>query len=128
MVIHQTFKDFVLFLYVHMAHADGEFHELEIKLVRDKMVKLYHPEEVDLDAKLGEALKQYNAFDKKQLRQLFHDTFNHFTSIKFAQKYKVYSDMYDIIHADGRVDDSETKALNELKEIIDINSEVTHHK
>ena len=128
MVIHNSFKDFVLFLYVHMAHADGEFHESEIVLVRDKMVKLFHPEEVDIDAKLKEALKQYDDFDKSQLKSLFRDTFDHFNTIKFAQKYKVYSDMYDIIHADGKIDESETKALQELKEIIDINSEVTHQK
>jgi uncharacterized tellurite resistance protein B-like protein len=128
MVIHNNFKDFVLFLYVHMAHADGEFHESEIVLVRDKMVKLFHPEEVDIDAKLKEALKQYDAFDKSQLKSLFRDSFDHFNTIKFAQKYKVYSDMYDIIHADGKIDESETKALQELKEIIDINSEVSHQK
>jgi uncharacterized tellurite resistance protein B-like protein len=28
--------------------------------------------------------------------------------------------MYDIIHADGKVDESETAALNELKEIIEM--------
>lgn len=128
MVIHNSFKDFVLFLYVHMAHADGEFHESEVTLVRNKMVKLFHPEEVDIDAKLEEALKQYDSFDKSKLKVLFRDSFDHFTQVKFAQKYKVYSDMYDIIHADGRIDESETKALQELKEIIDINSEVSHQK
>ena len=128
MVIHDTFKDFVLFLYVHMAHADGEFHESEVRLVRDKMEKLFHPDEVNIDAKLKEAIKQYESFDKTKLKVLFRDTFDHFNTIKFAQKYKVYSDMYDIIHADGRIDESETKALQELKEIIDINSEVTHQK
>jgi len=111
-----------------VAHADGVFHELEISLVRDKMVKLFHPEEVDLDVKLGEAIKQYNTFDKNQLRILFRDTFDHFINVKFAQKYKVYIDMYDIINADGKIDESETKALNELKEIIDISAEVSHQK
>jgi uncharacterized tellurite resistance protein B-like protein len=128
MVIHNSFKDFVLFLYVHMAHADGEFHESEVILVRNKMVKLFHPEEVDIDAKLKAALIQYETFDKSKLKALFRDSFDHFTNIKFAQKYKVYSDMYDIIHADGRIDESETIALQELKEIIDINSEVSHQK
>jgi uncharacterized tellurite resistance protein B-like protein len=28
--------------------------------------------------------------------------------------------MYDIIHADGKVEESETKAVNELKEVIDL--------
>ncbi len=128
MVIHHSFADFVLFLYVHMAHADGEFHELELSLVKDKMLKLFHPEEVDLDSKLNEAITQYNAFDKNQLRILYRDTFDHFANIKFAQKYKVYTDMYGIINADGKIEESETNALNELKEIIDISAEVSHQK
>ncbi len=128
MVIHKSFADFVLFLYVHMAHADGEFHELELNLVREKMLKLFHPEKVDLDSKLNEVISQYRAFDKNKLKILYRDTFDHFTNVKFAQKYKVYTDMYDIINADGKVEESETRALNELKEIIDISAEASHHK
>lgn len=127
MIIHQSFADFVLFLYVHMAHADSDFHETEVKVIREKMGKLY-PNDKNLDAKLDEVLKQYRSFDKNKLRILFRDTFDHFTNVKFAQKYKVYTDMYDIINADGKIDESETKALNELKEIIDISSEASHQK
>lgn len=119
MILHTSFSDFVLFLYVHMAHADGDFHELEKNVIREKMSRLY-PKEVNTEEKLDTALKQYTSFDKSQLRILLKDTFGHFTNVKFAQKYKIYTDMYDIINADGKVDESETKALNALKEIIDI--------
>lgn len=124
MVIHNSFSDFALFLYVHMAYADGELHDLEVKVIRDKMNKLYHGQ--DTTSKFDEIHTQYNTFEKGKLKTLFHDTFAHFTSIKFTQKYKVYGDMYDIIYADGKVHESETKALDELREIIDINSELNH--
>jgi len=127
MVIHKTFADFVLFLYVHMAHADTDFHQTELGVIREKMDKLY-PFEDNLEEKLTAALKEYEEFDKKELRTLFRDTFNHFTKVKFAQKYKVYADMYDIINADGKIDESEAQALQELKEIIDISADVSHHK
>ncbi len=127
MVIHQSFADFVLFLYVHMAHADSDFHETEMNVIREKMAKLY-PKENNVEAKLNEILKQYHDFDKNKLKILFRDTFDHFPNVKFAQKYKVYTDMYDIVNADGKIDESETKALNELKGIIDINAEVSHQK
>jgi len=126
MVIHNSFTDFVLFLYVHMAHADGDFHETELTLVREKMIKLYHPETIDLDSKLKEAIDQYTAFKKSDLNKLFRDTFDHFRNVRFDQKYKIYADLYDIIQADGKVVEAETKALKELKEIIDINAEVSH--
>jgi uncharacterized tellurite resistance protein B-like protein len=126
MVIHQSFADFVLFLYVHMAHADGDLHVTEVKVIREKMTKLYPGE--DVDKKFAAALDEYNAFDKKNLNKLFHASFAHFNTVKFSQKYRVYGDMYDIIYADGKVLESETKALEELKDIIDINSEVRQSK
>ncbi len=126
MVIHNSFADFVLFLYVHMAHADGDLHVTEVKVIKEKMAKLYPGENVD--KKFVSALDEYNAFDKKNLNKLFHATFAHFDTVKFAQKYRVYGDMYDIIYADGKVLESETKALEELRDIIDINSEVRHSK
>lgn len=126
MVIHQSFADFVLFLYVHMAHADGDLHVTEVKVIKEKMAKLYPGE--DVDKKFASALDQYNAFDKSNLNKLFHASFAHFNSVKFSQKYRVYGDMYDIIYADGKVLESETKALEELKDIIDINAEVRQSK
>lgn len=126
MVIHNSFADFVLFLYVHMAHADGDLHVTEVKVIKEKMAKLFPGENVD--TKFASALDEYNAFDKKNLNKLFHASFAHFDTIKFAQKYRVYGDMYDIIYADGKVLESETKALDELKDIIDINAEVRHSK
>lgn len=127
MVIHQSFADFVLFLYVHMAHADSDFHQTELGVIREKMSKLY-PFESDLEERLEVAMNEYKAFDKSKLKILFKDTFNQFPNVKFAQKYKVYADMYDIINADGKIDESEAAALHELKEIIDISAEVSHHK
>lgn len=127
MVIHKTFADFVLFLYVHMAHADTDFHQSELGVIREKMDKLY-PFEDNLEERLTAAVKEYQDFDKNQIKILFKDTFKHFTKVKFAQKYKVYADMYDIINADGKIDESEAKALQELKEIIDISADVSHHK
>ncbi|MBX2966691.1 MAG: TerB family tellurite resistance protein [Cyclobacteriaceae bacterium] len=121
MVIHKNFQDFVLFLYIYMAHADGEFHDDEKKIILEKMKKLY-PADADFDKKFLEALHLYDDFDKKQLRTLFQDTFNHFSSVKFPVKYKVFTDMYDIINADGKVDESETKAMEALKEIIDMSN------
>jgi uncharacterized tellurite resistance protein B-like protein len=122
MVIHKTFADFVLFLYVHMAHADGEFHSLEKSVVLDKMTKIY-PKESNLEQKFNDAVSQYKGIDQSQVTTVIRDTFKHFDQVKFQQKYKVYTDMYDIINADGKIDESETKALYELKQIIEIGTE-----
>src|SRR5262245_22722827 len=123
MVIHKTFADFVLFLYVHMAYADGEYHPKEHEVIVGKVPKLF-PAETDADRRVTEARKQYNDTDRTKLPAIIKESFKHYSSVKFAQKYKIYTDMYDIIHADGKVDESETAALNELKEIIEMGAAI----
>ena len=121
MVIHKSFADFVLFLYVHMAHADGDFHSSEKKVILDKIPKLF-PNEKEPAKKLETAVAEYGTISQEQIPLIIRSTFKHFGEVKFNQKYKVYTDMYDIIHADGKVDESETYVLNELKEIIEMGS------
>ncbi len=121
MVIHKNFSDFVLFLYVYIAFSDGEFHPLERAAILEKMKKLY-PEGDDFEKKLNHEIRQYDDFDKKQLKQLFKDTFNHFPKVTFNQKYKIYTDMYEIVQADGKVLEAEEMALEALKEVIDVGS------
>lgn len=123
MVIHNSFADFVLFLYIHMAHADGEYHRSENEAILQKVPKLY-PTEGDPKAKLKEALDQYKLVKQADIKNIIHDTFLHFDKIKFSQKYKVYTDMFDIVHADGKVHEAEERALKELKTIIDMGAEV----
>lgn len=105
-----------------MAHADGEFHSLEKSVVLNKMSKIY-PKESNLEQKFNDAVSQYKGIDQSQVTTVIRDTFKHFDQVKFQQKYKVYTDMYDIINADGKIDESETKALYELKQIIEIGTE-----
>jgi uncharacterized tellurite resistance protein B-like protein len=122
MVIHKTFADFVLFLYIHMAYADGEFHPDERKVILTKMAKLF-PGEADHSAKLEYAEEEYLDQMKSKLKEVILDSFRHFKEVKFSAKYHVYADMYDIVHADGKVDETETMVLEELKHIIDLSAE-----
>jgi uncharacterized tellurite resistance protein B-like protein len=122
MVLHQNFADFVLFLYIHMAYADGVFHPAERKLILEKMTKLF-PNDHGLEAKLAAAEKEYRHLEPATVPGVILDTFRQFTHIKFSQKYHVYTDMFDIVNADGKVEESETAALEELKKIIDLSAE-----
>jgi uncharacterized tellurite resistance protein B-like protein len=122
MVIHSNFADFVLFLYVHMSHVDNDYDPTEMKVIKEKMKRIF-PSDVDMEKKLYLTIKEYNAFDQSKIQELIKDTFTHFSSVKFSQKYKIYTDMYDIINADGKVDESETKAMEALKQIIEMGTE-----
>src|SRR5258708_37507515 len=102
MVIHTTFADFVLFLYIHMAYADGFFDHTEKELILEKMSKLF-PSESDQRTKLERAEKDHLHLDSEKGSSIIYDSFKHFDRVKLAQKYKVYTDLLDIVHADGKM-------------------------
>lgn len=125
MVLHRQFQDFILFLYIHMALADGSIHSSEEQVILGKMTKLF-PGETDFKAKLDGAIREYRALDSTMAMNVIRESFKFFDQVTFAQKYKVYADMYDIVNADGKVEESEKHALDGLKQIIDINAEIRH--
>ncbi len=125
MVIHKQFQDFVLFLYVHMALADHFLHPSEEQVILDKMSKLF-PAEGNPKKKYDQAVAEYRALEPALAMAVIRESFSFFNKVTFSQKYKVYTDMYDVVNADGKVEESEKIALDALKQIIDINSEMRH--
>jgi uncharacterized tellurite resistance protein B-like protein len=125
MVLHSQFQDFVLFLYVHMAASDGTIHSGEELVILSKMTNLF-PQESDLKKKLNQAVAEYRALDPSLVTSVIRESFGYFNQVTFAEKYKVYSDMYDIVNADGKVEESERHALTALKQIIDMDEEMRH--
>jgi len=117
MVIHATLPDFILFLYIHMSRADDSYDPSEIAAIKVKMNTLF-AEGTDLEKKLYSAIREYNSFDKSKLTELFTDSIKHFSK-KSAVEAHLFKDLSEIIQADGKVDQSETNALDVLKRIID---------
>jgi uncharacterized tellurite resistance protein B-like protein len=122
MVVHTNFQDFVLFLYIHMALADNFLHPSEEEVILTKMAKLF-PTEANPKKKFDEAVAYYKTLNAEQAMDIIQSTFKHFDQVKFAQKYKVYTDMYDVVNADGKIEEAEKIALDALKKVIDLNSE-----
>ena len=122
MVIHSSFKDFILFLYVHMSRADENYDPNEMATIKKKVGLLFQ-KDTDVEKKLYAAIRQYNLFDKSKLTELFEDTFKQFGQDANVLKNHFYTDLNEIILADGKVVNSETKALEALKQIIELNIE-----
>jgi len=108
-----------------MAFADGSIHSSEEQVILHKMTKLF-PDESDLKKKFDMAVVEYRALDPAMAMNVIRESFQFFDKVTFAQKYKVYTDMYDIVNADGKVEQSERHALDGLKEIININADIRH--
>lgn len=119
MKFHDTFGDFVLFLCIHVAYADGLLHPAEEHVIIETISKLF-PQEGNPKKKFDDAEIEYKKFDKSNLDEFILFSFRNFSHVTFAQRYKVYTDMYDIVNADGKVHEAEKKAMNALKQIIDL--------
>lgn len=115
MVIHSTFPDFILFLYIHLSQADSSYDPKELATIKDKM-KIIFPSSIDFEKKLYQAIREYNAFDKSKFDDLVKATAMHFKSEKASKQ--VLDSFQDIVNADGTVGTEETKALEVLKQII----------
>lgn len=77
----------------------------------------------DIEKKLYIAIREYNSFDRTKLSDLFKDSFKHFSQDNSVLKNNFYKDLNEIILADGKVVQAETRALEALKEIIELNAE-----
>jgi uncharacterized tellurite resistance protein B-like protein len=108
-----------------MALSDGSLHSSEEQVILTKMTKLF-PNESNVKNKFQLAVAEYRSVDPAMVTNVIRESFQFFDKITFAQKYKVYADMYDIVNADGKVEESEKHALDGLKEIIDMDAEIRH--
>jgi hypothetical protein len=117
MIIHKTLSDFILFLYVHASHSDSNYDPTEMKVIKTKMVDIF-PSGTDIEKKLYGTIREYNAFDKTKLDDLFNASIKHFKSEGLVKDSTVFTDIEDIIRADGQVNSSEAKALEVIAKLI----------
>lgn len=121
MIIHSTFADFILFIYVHMSESDHNYDPYEMAVIKEKMKKLF-PEGTDLERKLYHAIREYNHFDKSKMNELLEDSFDHFSKNGSSLKSDVLKDVHEIFTADGGMNKDEANALDTLKRIIEHHS------
>ena len=121
MVIHNSFEDFILFLYIHMSHADNSYDPAELGAIKTKMSALF-PEEKDMERKLYTAIREYNDFDKTKLREVFEGSFKYFSKTENERLVKVINDLSEIIQADGKIDQEEESMLRAFKQLVDLSA------
>lgn len=105
-----------------MSQADESYDPNELATIKKKIEGLF-PNQTDAERKLYTSIREYNSFDKSKLTDLFEATFKHFNGDETVLKNNFYTDLNEIILADGKVMDAEAKALNALQAIIDLNSQ-----
>jgi len=76
------------------------------------------PAGTDIEKKLYGTIREYNAFDKSKLDDLLSASVEHFKSNGMVKDHTVFTDIEDIIRADGKVNSSESKALETIAKLI----------
>lgn len=117
MIIHKTLSDFILFLYVHASHSDSNYDPTEMAVIKKKMTSIF-PAGTDMERKLYGTIREYNTFDKMKLDDLFNASIKHFKSEGGVKDNTIFTDMEDIVRADGKVNSSEAKALEVIAKLI----------
>jgi hypothetical protein len=117
MIIHSSFPDFILFLYVHIARSDSYYDPREISAIKEKMFRLF-PKGTDLEKKLYRAIREYNSFDVSRMSELLRDSFKHFTNDEETVKTKLFSDVREIIRADEKILPTEREAYRTIRRIV----------
>ena len=115
----EDFKDFTLFLFIYMAYADGSMDRTEIDVIKSKISKLFP--ETDVNEKFQQSRKSYEKFAPEEIDTIIRLNFEKHREKSFTFKYKIFSDLYEIIIADGIVDFQENQSIQKLKGIIDQN-------
>ncbi len=119
MVIHSSFPDFMLFLYVHVAHSDDTYDPTEFATIKEQMKKLF-PDGTDLEKKLYQTIREYNAFDRSKLGALFQDSFAHFHPEDNGVRSRLHADVQAIVMADGKVTSSERDAMDAIMKLLEV--------
>jgi len=117
MIIHKTLSDFILFVYVHISHSDSNYDPSEMAVIKTKMGVLF-PEDTDIEQKLYTTIREYNSFDKSRLEVLFSESIQHFKEGNPIPDATVFTDIQEIIRADGKVKVAEVNALTLISSII----------
>lgn len=117
MVVHQSFSDFLLFLYVHMSNADNQYEPAELKAIQGKMQALF-PEGTDLEKKLYAALRSYHQFDKAKIPGLIEESVHFFSEQEDLPVHQITTDLQEIINADGTVHKDELHVLDAFTRLL----------
>ncbi len=100
-----------------MAYADGSVDRTEVKVIKEKIQKLF-PEGAEVDEIFADAKRNYESFTDEEVDKIINSNFRKHPDKSFTYKYKIFSELYEIIIADGIVDARENQSLQKLKDII----------
>lgn len=117
--IFDTYQEFILFLFIHLASADYSFKANEIEVILNKMED-YFPEVDDTDSLYNIFINlkdEYEDLNDEEINQIIFDNY-HKHKNEGGSKDRILIDLHEIISADGYIHEQETRVLEHLKSLL----------
>jgi uncharacterized tellurite resistance protein B-like protein len=119
--LFETYGEYILFLFIHVANADFTVKGTEIDVILQKMED-YFPEiesEDELRDMFVRLTSEYDNLNDSDINNVIYSNFKKFEASHAATS-RILVDLHEIINADGYIDESETKVLEDLKNLLGI--------
>jgi uncharacterized tellurite resistance protein B-like protein len=119
--LFNTYGEYILFLFIHVANADFTVKGSEIDVILSKMED-YFPEEHssdflrDLFVKLS---SEYDSLNDSDIKNIIYNNYKKFQE-SASTTGRVFVDLHEVINADGYIDETEVKVLQELKSLLEL--------
>ncbi|MEJ0057428.1 MAG: TerB family tellurite resistance protein [Bacteroidota bacterium] len=110
-----TIEDFTLLLLFHMAHVDGSIHPNERDTILERMRNLF-PNDPSIDQKAMSIEREYSSLGDMRAEILLKESMLKFNNADAGTKKEIYSALFDIINANGKVNQEETQVLRLFKD------------
>lgn len=115
--IFRKFSHFKAFLYFYMAFADDYLDDKEADMIRLK-IKDDLIEEESVDTLFDEVQATYEQTPPAQMSEVIQLNFQNFKKESQEHKYTLFTDLYDVMIADGVVHYKENESLDKLKKLV----------
>src|SRR5262245_2544904 len=114
MVKIDSLEDFALLILAHMATVDGSLHPTERDTILMKMQEIF-PQISETEQRLDQAFDLLRKLGKDLSEQAIDENASQLTTLTAEQKEILYVFLFDVLNADGRVNEEETRMLRKLK-------------
>ena len=107
-------EDFTLFLFLHMARADGSVHPNEKETIHEKMNEIF-PGNHDYQPAWNKLESLHEKSGPAGAEELLKSNWLRFSSMDESMKQRIFTALFDILNANGRVDPGETQTLKSIR-------------
>lgn len=113
----KSLEELSLFIVLYMAFVDGVVHPTELEAIHSKAKELF-PQVGSLDETMLAVSGSIRKMGKEAAEKYIEDNMGSLSHLLPAQRSALLQILLDVINADGRVDEQETRTFRKLRSVL----------